>query len=74
MARNSLPRRVRRELYGLATPFTDSRRRRFLTAMVGGLVLTNRVRLTEVARAISDGTQPIHRIERRLSLHLGSDA
>lgn len=78
MARSSLPRRVRRELYAfarrLATPFTDSRRRRFLTDMIGGLVIANHVHLTEVARAIGDGTQPIHGIEKRLSLHLGSDA
>jgi hypothetical protein len=42
--------------------------------MISGLVIANHVHLTEVARAISDGTQPIHGIEKRLSLHLGSDA
>ena len=78
MARSSLPRRVRQERYGfarrLARPFSDSRRRRFLTDMLSGLVIANHVHRTEVARAISDGAQPIHGIEKRLSLHLGSDA
>ena len=56
MARRSLPAVIRQRLYafarGLATPFTDSRRHRFLHDMIPGLVIANHVLLTEVARAL----------------------
>jgi hypothetical protein len=77
MARSSLPALIRQRLYSfarrLATPFTDSRRRRFLQDMIPGLVIANHVHLTEVARALSSGADTIHSIEKRLSGHLGSE-
>ena len=57
----------------LATPFTDSRRRRFLTDMVPGLVIANHVHLSKVARAGGRGTENVHAAEKRLSRHLGSE-
>ena len=49
MAPRTFSARVRQRLYTfarrLATPFADSRRRRFLTDMVPGLVIANHVHL-----------------------------
>jgi hypothetical protein len=57
----------------LATPFTDSRRRRFLTDRVPGLVIANHVHLSKVARAVGHGSENVHATEKRLSRHLGSE-
>src|SRR5262249_37641333 len=66
---------VRQRLYTfarrLATPFTDSRRRRFLTDMVPGLVIANHVHLSHVARAVGRGIEYLHPAEKRLIRHLG---
>jgi DDE family transposase len=58
---------------GLARPFTDSRRRRFLTDMLTGLVAAGHVHLTAVARGISRGAGDSHAAEKRLSRHLASE-
>ena len=58
---------------GLARPFTDSRRRRFVKEMVTGLVSGGHVHLTEVARATHRGPGSIHAAEKRLSRNLGSE-
>jgi hypothetical protein len=50
---------------GVARPFTDSRRRRFVADMIRGLVVGGHVHLTAVARAP-------HATEKRLSGHLAS--
>jgi hypothetical protein len=75
MARSSLSTRIRKRLYTfarrLASPFTDSRRRRFLTDMVPGLVIANHVHLSKVARAASPGLGNLRAAEKRLSKHLG---
>jgi hypothetical protein len=67
---------VRQRLYTfarhLATPFSDSRRRRFIQDRVAGLVIANHVHLSAVARAVSRGGNDVHADEKRLSLHLGS--
>jgi hypothetical protein len=72
-----VPTRIRQRLYTfarrLASPFADSRRRRFLQDMIPGLVIANHVHLSKVARAISTGTADIHGVEKRLSTHLGSE-
>ena len=77
MAGNGLPKEIRRRLYvfgrQVASPFTDSRRQRFLQDMVSGLVIGGHVHLSKVARAISHGRQDIHGVEKRLSGHLGSE-
>ena len=77
MARTPLPTLIRRRLYTFArrldSPFTDSRRRRFVQDLIPGLVSANHVHLTKVARAIGDGTEDIHGVEKRLSRHLGSE-
>jgi Transposase DDE domain len=76
MARSSLSTLTRKRLYTfarrLASPFSDSRRRRFLIDMVPGLVIANHVHLSKVARAVSAGSGDIHSAEKRLSNHLGS--
>lgn len=73
---SSLTTSIRQRLYsfarGLARPFSDSRRRRFLTDMVSGLVIAGHVHLTKIARALSRGLGNIHADEKRLSNHLGS--
>lgn len=56
-----------------ATPFTDSRRRRFLTDMIPGLVIANHVHLSKIARATGHGLEDVHAAEKRLSRHLGSE-
>jgi hypothetical protein len=77
MATRSLCAAVRRRLYAfgrdLASPFTDSRRARFVADMVPGLVIANHVHLTKVARALSDGRDNVHATQKRLSGHLGSE-
>lgn len=77
MAGNGLTKEIRRRLYafarGLASPFADSRRRRFVEDMIPGLVISGHVHLTKIARAISRGDAKIHGVEKRLSLHLGSE-
>jgi len=77
MAARTLCAALRQRLYAfgrdLATPFTDSRRARFVTDMIPGLVIANHVHLTKVARALSTGTEDIHGVEKRLSRHLGSE-
>src|SRR5690349_15496483 len=74
---SSLTTSIRRRLYTfarrLASPFTDSRRRRFVTDMVTGLVAAGHVHLTKVARALSRGLGNIHADEKRLSKHLASE-
>lgn len=77
MAGHGMPKEIRRRLYafarGLARPFTDSRRRRFIADMIPGLLISGHVHLAKVARAISPGDADIHGVEKRLSLHLGSE-
>jgi hypothetical protein len=55
----------------LAHPFSDSRRRRFLTDRIPGLVIANHVHLTKGARA--SGAPNLHAALKRLSGHLGSE-
>lgn len=77
MPGNGLPKEVRRRLYGfgrkVARPFSDSRRRRFVEDMVGGLVIAGHVHLSKVARAIGQGREDIHSVEKRLSRNLASE-
>lgn len=77
MAGQGWSRQIRRRLYAfgdrIASPFSDSRRRRFIGDMVGGLVIAGHVHLTKVARAISPGNAKIHGVEKRLSRHLASE-
>jgi hypothetical protein len=77
MAGKGLSKEIRRRLYafarGVARPFSDSRRRRFLTDMIPGLVISGHVHLSKVARGISHGAADIHGVEKRLSGHLGSE-
>ena len=74
---SSLATSIRQRLYTfarrLASPFSDSRRRRFLTDMVSGLVVAGHVHLAKIARALSHGLGNIHADEKRLSNHLGSE-
>ena len=58
---------------GVARPFTDSRRRGFVTDMLTGLVAGGHVHLTEIARATHRGEANIHAAEKRLRRHLGSE-
>lgn len=77
MAGKGLPKEIRRRLYafarGVARPFTDSRRRRFIEDMIPGLLIGGHVHLSKVARAVSPGNANIHGVEKRLSTHLGSE-
>ena len=77
MAGKGLPKEIRRRLYSfgqkVASPFSDSRRRRFLKEMIAGLVVGGHVHLSKIARAISAGHADIHGVEKRLSGHLGSE-
>jgi hypothetical protein len=41
--------------------------------MLGGLVIGGHVHLTRIARAVGDGTDNVHGVEKRLSRHLGSE-
>jgi hypothetical protein len=76
MAGTTLTTAIRKRLStfaaGVARPFTDSRRHRFVTDMITGLVAAGHVHLTAVARATHRGTANIHAAEKRLSRHLGS--
>jgi hypothetical protein len=76
MAGTALTTAVRRRLStfaaGVARPFTDSRRHRFVTDMITGLVIGGHVHLTEVARATRRGPANIHAAEKRLSRNLAS--
>jgi hypothetical protein len=77
MPGNGLLKEIRRRLYafarGIASPFTDSRRQRFVQDMIPGLLISGHVHLSKVARAISPGDADIHGVEKRLSQHLGSE-
>ena len=77
MASTTLTTPIRRRLStfarGIARPFTDSRRRNFITDMVTGLVAAGHVHLTTVARGISRGDGNIHATEKRLSRNLASE-
>jgi hypothetical protein len=77
MADKGLSKEVRRRLYafagGVARPFADSRRRRFLENMIYGLLVSGHVHLSKVARAASSGDADIHGVEKRLSTHLASE-
>jgi hypothetical protein len=77
MPGNGLPKDIRRRLYGfargLARPFADSRRQRFIEDMIPGLLIAGHVHLTKVARAISPGDADIHGVEKRLSNHLATE-
>jgi hypothetical protein len=77
MAGNGLSKEVRRRLYafarGIASPFSDSRRRGFIEDMIPGLLISGHVHLSKVARAISKGDADVHGVEKRLSNHLGSE-
>jgi hypothetical protein len=76
MATRTLAKEIKRRLYSfahrLASPFSDARRRGFVRDMLGGLVIGGHVHLTRIARAIGDGTDNVHSVEKRLSKHLGS--
>jgi hypothetical protein len=77
MAGTALTTPIRRRLStfarGIARPFTDSRRRNFITDMLTGLVAAGHVHLTAVARGISRGAGNIHAVEKRLSRNLRSE-
>jgi hypothetical protein len=77
MAGTTLTTAIRKRLStfaaGVARPFTDSRRRGFVTDMLTGLVVGGHVHLTEVARATHRGNANIHAAEKRLSRHLASE-
>lgn len=57
---------------GVARPFTDSRRHRFVTQMITGLVAGGHVHLTAIARATHRGDANVHGTEKRLSRNLAS--
>jgi hypothetical protein len=77
MASTTLTTAIRRRLStfaaGVARPFTDSRRHRFITEMVTGLVGAGHVHLTTVARATHRGEASIHAAQKRLGGHLASE-
>lgn len=77
MAGTTLTTAIRKRLStfaaGIARPFTDSRRRGFITDMLTGLVAGGHVHLTAVARATHRGEGHIHAAEKRLSRHLASE-
>lgn len=77
MAGSPFPKEIRRRLYTfarqLASPFSDSRRRQFLQDFLPGLVIGGHVHLSKIARAIGNGFDDIHSVEKRLSRHLGSE-
>lgn len=77
MASTTLTTPIRRRLStfarGIARPFTDSRRRGFVTDMLGGLVTAGHVHSSAIARGISRGGGNIHAAEKRLGRHLGSE-
>lgn len=77
MASNGLPKEIRRRLdafvHKVASPFTDSPRRRFIEEMVTGLVIAGHVHLSKIARGFSPGDADRHDVEKRLSRHLASE-
>jgi hypothetical protein len=77
MASTTLTTLIRRRLStfaaGIARPFSDSRRRAFLTDMLTGLVAGGHVHLTAIARATHRGAAGIHAAEKKLSRHLASE-
>src|SRR5262245_9542975 len=77
MAGTSQTTAICRRLYSfaarIAKPFSDSRRRQFITDMLTGLVSSGHVHLTAIARGLTRGAGNIHAIEKRLSGHLGSE-
>jgi hypothetical protein len=77
MPGNGLRKEIRQRLYAfardIASPFTDSRRQRFIRDMIPGLLISGHVHLSKVARAVSPGDADIHSVEKRLSGHLGSE-
>jgi hypothetical protein len=77
MASTTLTTAIRRRLStfaaGVARLFTDSRRCRFVTDIITGLVAGGHVHLTKVARATHRGEANIHAAQKRLSGHLGSE-
>ena len=77
MASATLTTPIRRRLSsfarGIASPFTDSRRRNFVTDMLTGLVAAGHVHLTAIARGVSRGAGNTHAAEKRLSRHLASE-
>src|SRR5688572_22505794 len=76
MAGTSLTTTLRRRLYSFARPlaslFSDSRRQRFVTDMLAGLIGAGHVHLTAVARALP-GMANLHATQKRLSSHLSSE-
>jgi hypothetical protein len=76
MASTTLTTAIRRRLStfaaGVARPFTDSRRHRFITEMITGLVAGGHVHLTKVARATHRTEANIHAAQKRLGGHLKS--
>jgi hypothetical protein len=58
---------------GVASPFTASRRRGFVTDRLSGVVAAGHVHLSAIARGVSRGAGNIHAVEKRLSRHLGSE-
>lgn len=77
MAGTTLTTAIRRRLSSfadrVARPFSDSRRRQFVTDMLTGLIGGGHVHLTAVARAIHRGSANIHAVEKRLSRNLASE-
>jgi hypothetical protein len=77
MAGTTLTTAIRKRLStfaaGVARPFTDSRRRGFVTDMLTGLVAGGHVHLTAVARATHRGSANIHAAHKKLSRHLASE-
>lgn len=77
MASTALTTAIRRRLStfaaGVARPFSDSRRHRFVTDMVTGLVAGGHVHLAKVARATHRGEGHIHAASKRLGGHLASE-
>lgn len=77
MGSTTLTTAIRRRLStfaaGVARPFTDSRRRQFITQMITGLVAAGHVHLTKVARATHRGVANIHSAQKKLSGHLASE-
>jgi hypothetical protein len=69
----AIRRRLSTFARGVARPFTDSRRRGFLTDMLTGLVIAGHVHLTAIARGLSGGAGNVHATEKRLSRHLASE-
>ncbi len=76
MAPANLSTLIRKRLYPfarrLASPFTDSRRQRFVRDWVSGRVLANHVPLRKVARASGTGGDDLHAAPKRLRRHRGS--